>query len=259
MKITLHSQYDNFTIGKTPKYIQWIREPSKLHCYVNEYVTQEPEENSIALILEPRSIIPGVYNYMEEHWKDYKYVFTHDSKLMRIADNSHLILFGGVWASDPREKTKNISMIASDKSMCTLHKVRADLARKLKDKIDCYGSSVVNYRISTEDAHGPYKFAVVIENYLDQDYFTEKICNCFANKTIPIYYGALNICDYFNPDGIMLVRPGDMENFIDLLDCQTEYDNRLEAVEDNYNRVKKYECFEDWFYNAYFDLLEELL
>ena len=258
MKITLHSQYDNFTIGQCPKYIEWIREPSKLHCYVNEYVMTKPEENSIALLLEPRSIQPGVYDYMAEHWNDYKFVFTHDSKLQAIAENSLLILFGGVWASDPREKTKNISMIASNKSMCTLHCIRANLARKLKDKIDCYGSAVTSYHVSTADAHGPYRFAVAIENYVDEDYFTEKICNCFASKTVPIYCGANDIKHWFNADGIIEACPSEIEQIIDNLDCEAEYNKRLAAIEDNYERVKKYACFEDWFYNEYKELLEEL-
>ena len=37
------------------------------------------------------------------------------------------------------------------------------------------------------------------------------------------------------------------------------YTSRLDAIEDNYKRVKKYENFNTWFMNEYEDLLRGLL
>lgn len=256
MKITLHSEYQNFTLDKKPKYIEWTTAETGLHCYVNQYVITTPEPNSIALLIEPRVLQPDNYRHIQEHYTDYKYVFTHDSYLLATVPNARKILFGGIWASDPQEKTKNISLISSQKQLCPLHIERLKLAYSLNRKIDCYGYN--GHLVDTITAHAPYRFAVVIENYIDEDWFTEKICNCFANKTIPIYYGAINIGRYFNADGIIMAHPSEIPSLIDKLDPVEEYNKRLEAVEDNYKRVQKYAVFEDWFYNMYKDLLEAL-
>ena len=131
MKITLHSEYDHFTISKQPKYIEWTNKPTGLDCYVNEYVktVSTPPEQSIALLIEPRSLYGEVYDWMNENANKFKYVFTHDNELLKLP-NAKKILFGGVWASDPREKTKNISMISSNKHLCPLHDVRYNLCRQ---------------------------------------------------------------------------------------------------------------------------------
>ena len=37
---------------------------------------------------------------------------------------------------------------------------------------------------------------------------------------------------------------------------ENKYNRRLEAIEDNYHRVKQYENFETWFFNKYGELLD---
>ena len=51
-----------------------------------------------------------------------------------------------------------------------------------------------------------HRFSVVIENAKEDYYFTEKILDCFQTKTIPIFYGAPNIGDFFNINGILAVK-----------------------------------------------------
>ena len=46
-------------------------------------------------------------------------------------------------------------------------------------------------------------FSIAIENASYETYFTEKLLDCFATGTIPVYYGAPDIGDYFNKDGII--------------------------------------------------------
>lgn len=258
MKITLKSQYDHFTTNRKPKYIEWTNEPAEITCYANEFVKtiNTPPEKSIALLLEPRCLYGDIYEWIQENADKFKYIFTHDRQLLKL-QNARRILFGGVWEAAVMEKTKNVSMIASNKRLCPLHIARSNLARQLENKIDTYGS-YCGRGVTTIDAHAPYRFAVVVENYIDDWYFTEKICNCFASKCIPVYYGAKKITSLFNADGIIQVP--DLEEIpllIDALD-EAEYNKRLEAVEDNYNRVKDYYCFEDWFYRTYKDLLEDI-
>ena len=64
--------------------------------------------------------------------------------------------------------------------------------------------------------------------------------------------------DIFNKNGIVYVEDiNDIENIINNLN-PNEYKNHLEAIEENYKKVKKYMCFEDYLYETYKDLLEGL-
>ena len=77
-------------------------------------------------------------------------------------------------------------------------------------------------------------FHIAIENSRNLNYYTDKIVDCFATKTIPIYWGAPNIADYFNKEGIITFE--NEEDLKEILNNLTEEDyiNRLEAVEENY-------------------------
>lgn len=77
-------------------------------------------------------------------------------------------------------------------------------------------------------------FHIAVENSRNLNYYTDKIVDCFATKTIPIYWGAPNIENYFNKEGIITFE--NEEDLVEILNSLTEedYNNRLEAVEENY-------------------------
>lgn len=78
-----------------------------------------------------------------------------------------------------------------------------------------------------------FKYHVVIEN--DPDFFTEKLIDCFVTGTIPIFWGDQDIGDHFNLDGILRIEsPKDIE----FLNCK--YEERLDAIKDNFKRAKEY-------------------
>ena len=99
-------------------------------------------------------------------------------------------------------KTKLLSMISSNKNWTDGHNLRVNMMRYLMDKADVFGNQV--RPIATkEDGLRDYMFSVAIENSSYETYFTEKIIDCFATGTIPIYWGAPDIGDHFNSDGII--------------------------------------------------------
>ena len=260
MEITLHSWYDHFTLTQTPKNIKWVKEKRPIEFYSDQFVKQNNDNHNSALLIEPRSIQPAIYDYMLGNWYKFKYVFTHDSELLRRIPNAKRIVFGGVYEFNDVPKTKYISFCSSDKKMCELHKQRLQLAKDLEHTIDCMGTYNGGERVSTYDIHAEYRFSVIIENYIDDYWFTEKICNCFANKCIPIYYGARNIGEFFNLNGMLRAfNISQLRDTIYILtnvaDLDEMYESRLDAINDNYERVKAFTCFEDWFYNEYKELL----
>lgn len=266
IKINLHSLYDNFTLGQKPKYIEWVKDGSgAFDIYSDDFVKDAPE-GSCVLMIEPRCIptFHGTpydrYAYVTRNYKEFKYIFTHDTHLLTLP-NAKPIIWGGVYEFNDVPKTKDISFCCSNKQFGELHRIRNELARQMRGKIDVMGTLDGGQYVSTFDIYAEYRFSVIIENYRDDYWFTEKICNCFANKTIPIYYGSRKISSFFNSEGI--IQLNEPEYILTLPDaiypnCEAYYNRCGDAIEDNYERVKDYVCFEDTFYRMYRDTLREL-
>lgn len=83
-------------------------------------------------------------------------------------------------------------------------------------------------------------FSFCPENLRQRNYFTEKILDCFATKTVPIYWGCPNIGDYFDEDGIIQVNS--QYEFIEKVNSLTidKYYQMKDHVEKNYLIGMKY-------------------
>ena len=268
---------------KNSRYIIWDRYNYglKTHFYSNNQMFQivgKPEKK-FAMISEPRSILPGVYqnvlankDYVE---KNFDAIFTHDSEILSTFKNAKLYLNGKVWygrniegimyegkkagfsddggakditisEDNYKRKNKNISMISSHKELCPLHVLRKNLALRLKKNnsagVDTFGTFDGSEYCARELPFEFYRYSVVLENYISEFYFTEKILDCFASETIPIYLGATQIDKFFNPDGIIKISVEDCNNIEEILKQCTpeEYERRLPAVIENFWRVQEY-------------------
>ena len=87
-------------------------------------------------------------------------------------------------------------------------------------------------------------FHVTFASFRRWGFFSEKIIDCFITKTIPIFWGCINIGDYFNTASIIQVE--DVSNAIDICNLLTEdvYYDRMHSVEDNYKRGLEYYSYE---------------
>jgi len=145
-------------------------------------------------------------------------------------------------------------MVASAKKTTEGHKARHEIAKLYKDKVDIYGTVLGDSFMDSGDlstiwhdkskALVDYRFSIVIENDSYSDYYTEKITDCFATGVIPVYWGSPEIGDQFNSGGIITVNSGFM------IDDMNEmlYNHSIDAVEDNYERIKKLESADDRLY-----------
>ena len=225
------------------------------------YSEDAPESISIdhfapadyAWLHESKSIIPHQYTFAHinsEMLKDkYKIVFTHDNDLLQ--SNPELFKFVpacGYWIEDVKvhNKSKLLSFITSNKVMCEGHRYRLGWLKRLFGKCDIFGKGI-NEIDKKEEALNDYYFSIAIENGKYDTYFTEKILDCFATGTIPVYYGTDEIIKYFNKDGI-IVLTGDF----DVKQLSPDlYESKKEAVLDNFERVLRYNTVEDWMYEEY--------
>lgn len=222
----------------------------------------EPKRSTdMLLLIEPRSLQPESYNMAMMHYDRFKCIFTHDSQLLSFAPNALPIYYWRDYELKDVKKTKDISMICGTKDMCPIHHERMKLADAIKDRVDVLGD-YTGPRCTIDEAYSEYRFAVVIENYHDEKWFTEKILNAFSHKTVPIYYGAKQINQVFNGRGIIVAKKlWDIPDIIDIIlinGAKKEYLMRQEAIKENYGVVQAYQDFEDYFFTQYYDLLEML-
>ena len=107
----------------------------------------------------------------------------------------------------PIVKTHLCSIIASAKKDLEGHLFRHRMVDWLNAKkiaeVDVLGRGYNPFE-DKKDGLLCYKYSIVIENVREPDYFTEKLLDCFLCGTIPIYWGAPNIGDYFDLKGIIV-------------------------------------------------------
>ena len=131
-KIRLISVYNHY--GERDRY----SDEGEIYAITDDFVLKEeyrsiPKERKIALMIEPRGFLPKGYEYLENHYDEYRYIFTFDTELLKLP-NALPIIYGTYWCSSNSIKTKGISMISSEKELCEGHIKRKELARIL-DKI----------------------------------------------------------------------------------------------------------------------------
>lgn len=111
------------------------------------------------------------------------------------------------------QKSKLLSIVTSNKQESAGHRKRYEFCMKLKeyfgDAADLYGRGINEFE-DKWDVLAPYKYSVAIENYIEPDWVTEKIGDCFLAHTFPFYYGAPNISKYYREESFVNI---DIDNF----------------------------------------------
>ena len=276
-----HNPY-SMGAGRMPKNILWDRFNFglKKHVYTHRNILKmcgEPQRK-YALFLESAAILPKDYEIFSHDpslAKEFDMVFTHSQKLLNELDNACWIPGGHVWYGGTGyegkvsselylEKTKNISMLSSDKTYCDLHKLRIHTVQRLEKLglVDGYGTypGTRNGMTNVAETLQDYRYSIIFENNVEDYYFTEKILNCFEAMTVPIYLGARKIGDFFNADGIIQLDVKDIDQ-LDTIICKLgreDYEERINAIIQNYETVQDYLCFEDYLYNHYLKMDDTL-
>jgi hypothetical protein len=196
--------------------------------------------------------------------EDLNMIFTYSDKILETIPNARYVpYYIKSWYDSTRleldarnqykYKTKNISIIASGKTMVPLHKFRNSIAMlcKTNQLADTYGTFNGGRYCDISEPFKNYRFSIAIENEITPYGFTEKITNCFDAMTIPVYIGATKIDSLFNPDGIIHFNMDDDIESI-LKQCTKEfYEERISAIIDNFDRVNNGKTAYDIIYEKY--------
>jgi hypothetical protein len=264
------------------KYFQFDRYNFGLdtHFYTHNSMleTMGNPKKKYGMLIEAEIIVPGDYNIFERNKgleNDFDLVFTYSDKILQSIPNSRYVPYyirpwygyrymtesaDGVIekekllsSSNYENKTKNISIIASGKEFVPLHKHRNAIARQCKTKnlADTYGTFDGGKFCDISEPFKDYRFSIVIENEITPYGFTEKITNCFAAMTIPVYLGASKIDTLFNPYGIIKFEMTDDIETV-LKKCTKEfYNERIPAIIENFKKIINGKSSDDIIYENY--------
>ena len=173
------------------------------------------EGNKWLLSWEPPS------NYHKFSKKSYHY-FDHIISQNKIEDDKHEQFQGALpWhinksyselislPDNKADKQNKVSWITSNQGWMKGHAIRMrfiNYLTKNKFPFTLYGRGFNEIEDKFTGLY-PYKYSIAIENSYYNNYWTEKLADCFLSWTMPIYYGAPNIFDYFPKESMIWIDP----------------------------------------------------
>ena len=276
--------------NRTPKEFTWTTDDADIEVWMDYHIMEAINtpvmygKKRYAWFCESRAIVPYLQQAFNHEQlfpaivNSYHAIFTCDKELVDRHEKIHFCFAGSnlPWIDDfnyiAPTKVMGVSFISSSKNMCEGHKKRHQLFEKIKERtnnelaIDVYGSIIgTSFGAKTgcnlegytgnvwhdkTEALNDYMFSIVMENDSYDTYFTEKITDCFATGTVPIYYGSKSIGDYFNRDGIIFLD-GDVDKMYNIISqlSPSMYYNRIDAIKDNMERIKNMQMADDMLYS----------
>ena len=258
---------------KKPDNVRYVKNQTKwngITVFTDKMLAAVDQVDSpvkVAWLIEPYDLIPYMYDQIKTIEDKFDFVFTYEETLLK--HNPDIYKFhpcdcSGIEFHSHKlhEKTKLVSMIYSEKTWLFGHRLRHIIAKSLipqmgYDKIDFFGRATENPLELKSEGTNPYMFQIAIENAQRRFYFADKIYDCFVTGTVPIYWGAPNIGDFFDMRGILTFNhPNELKEILETLSPE-KYESMLDGVKENFERVKKYIRPDDLLFENIVDRLRE--
>jgi hypothetical protein len=278
--IFLRDNYKPNASSQTSNLIYWDKYnfelPLHLYTHGRMLETMGSPTGRFGALVETKGIKPDSYEIFQKYnglEKDFDLIFTYDEQLLNEIPNARFVpfcadikLFSGDFVMLPNldeifqqnlfyEKNKDISILSSNKKLCELHLKRILTAIKLKNhpKVDTFGTFDGGEFVNPYETLKDYRYSIVFENEISGYCFTEKLTNCFATQTVPIYIGASKINQFFDEDGIIRVKESEIDNIENIIkQCsEADYISRKNAIMKNFMTVQKFSNNEDYMYKTY--------
>jgi hypothetical protein len=235
----------------------------QIELYVDSIPQDAIPEDTIRFVflLEPIEILnlnPAAINGYNNC--TYNYLFTHNEELLSKIPSAHLFEFGTTWVKDYKfpEKKHAVSTLVGGKLMAPGHYLRQKLwfkehrIKNIPTNFYLSGNFGGIENFNNNPILGADKtplfdtqFHICIENTKRNNWFTEKLIDCLQTKTIPIYWGCPNISNWFNMDGFIIVNS--LDEIVNACNSLTEstYQDKLTAVEENFEKSKIFATIND--------------
>lgn len=160
----------------------------------------DPDTYLVALIIESSVMHPRIHD--PAFLEPFDVILTFDcATLERFPQKARLFPAGGLWVKPDTDRPKSpgsISMFISSQHISAGHKLRCEILPLCEEfAVDVYGVGVGRYLPDKTDGIAPYQFNIAIENSIVNHYWTEKILDCYACHTVPIYWGCDSVTTFF--------------------------------------------------------------
>ena len=219
-----------------------LKETDHIVAYVSSRLLYMPRPgvraNISVMVVEPQAVHGSKMALLRLFWWRFFVVLTCNPSLLGAIPNSVRFLFGSTWVPGWREtdmsKTRMLSLIASTKDYLEGHKLR-------HRAVDWIKSGSIDAEILGRGL-APFRYSVIIENVRETSYFTEKLVDCLLCETVPIYWGAPDIGEIFDPRGMIVCTSfEDIQAAIASVSA-ADYQSRLEFIAKN---KEKASCYAD--------------
>jgi len=256
-----------------PVNFEWSLVEGDYLVHIDRGLLIEPEsdylkEKRFGWTCESSHIIPDVVEFLKQKhnvlFDDYyNKIFTHDSSLLEL-DSRFVYCPNGSnypWIRKKDwgiyQKTKLCSMFCSPKKMTEGHVYRHQIAKLALDcEFDVFGGAHGTQRTVNDPRNPwdtksegliPYMFSIIIENGNCDSYYTEKITDCFATGTVPIYWGTKKLPKQFDPNGIIWLSDNNETSILDTL-IQELYESKMSSIKHNLNALVDLKPADDYLF-----------
>ena len=204
------------------------------------------------ILVEPKAVHARYYNIIPILRYLYHNILVRDPKLASKFNNVHSFSFAELWIETDNLKLPDfsqkggISLIASMKNDLEGHNLRHKLIFLDKSHTHQLLTPLGRAYEQFDDmvtALAPFQYSVVIENSIEPHYFSEKILNCLACKTIPIYWGHESVKQYFDTSNWLFFN--DLEDGYEKINFASSGEHIVsqEKIHENYEQAKSYKNF----------------
>lgn len=270
--LPFEAQYSSCSNIKPQKF-DWCLDSGDYNIHVDQGLLFQPDNlipknKRYGWICESSCIVPNVYNFLIYNHKVlfenfYTAIYTCDQSLLDLDSRFKYCPNGSnyPWIRKAEwgiyEKTKICSMFASPKVFTEGHVYRHNVAKTAIDKgFDVFGGAHGTTRTIIDPKNpwdtkleglGYYMFSIIVENGNYDSYYTEKITDCFATGTIPIYWGTKNLPREFDQDGIIWLEEGKEDEILNSLN-EDLYKEKLKAIKNNLNVLSSLKIADDYLF-----------
>ena len=199
-------------------------------------VIQEPPNEIYASMHRGQKAMGRIYNQLYAPSDGQQYTLAHPM-IPWFVNRS----FQELATTQPPEKSGDLSCITSKTVFFKGHVKRQQFLNNLKVlvPVELFGRGIRSVD-DKWDALAPFRFSIILENFQNPYYWTEKIADCLLSWTIPIYYGCTRITDYLPEEAVIrfdVDDPDAPEKIKSLISDKQQYYSRLEAVREARRRI----------------------
>lgn len=262
------------TAFQTSQHIQYVRDQMTFDGvtlftdeWVNNPIVDEVQSRyKVGWLHEPYCLHPETYEKALDNYEKFDLMLTYyQDYLIDYPVSFRFVPYAGTWIDRAhwsiKPKSKLCSMLIGSKLSTDGHRIRHDIA----DMIDFYGYPVDFYGVRGEPVEygqdtklkvlSDYCFSIVTETCRENNLFTEWLLDCFAVGTIPIFWGAPNIHEFFDAKGILQFDTVDRLQKVMSRLSTVLWADKLMAAYTNLLKMRDYAVTEDW---LYVNVLKEL-